>query len=158
MAFLGENFNANDMPQDSGGFDPVPAGEYSVKITEADVKTTKAGNGQYINCRLDVIGPSHQGRVIWAKLNIRNPNPKAEEIGRQQLGSIMRALGIGSLQDTDQLVGGEMLVKVSIREDEKWGAQNDVKSFKAIGGSRPPAVAGAAAQHAAASAPPWARK
>lgn len=155
MANLGETFRADDLPQDSGGFEPIPAGEYQVRISEADIKATKSGTGQYINMRLDVIGPTHSGRVVWAKLNIRNQNPKAEEIGRQQLGSVMRALGLSGLQDTDQLVGGMMTVKVSIREDEQWGAQNDVKAYKAIAGSQPPKPSASAP---AASAPPWARK
>lgn len=161
MANLGETFNADDMPAGGGDFDPLPAGEYQVRISEAGIQTTKAGTGQYIKMRLDVIGPTHAGRVIWSNLNIRNPNPKAEEIGRQQLGAIMRAIGVPSLTDTDQLVGGDLIVKVTIKEsDGQYGASNEVKGYKALSGSRPPAPAAAAPAAAApsSSTPPWARK
>lgn len=156
MANLGETFNANDLPESSGDFAPLPAGEYQVRIADASIQNTKAGTGQYIKLRLDVIGPTHSGRVLFSNLNIRNPNPKAEEIGRQQLGALMRACGLPSLTDTDQLVGGEVSVKVAVKEDEQYGSSNEVKAYKAIAGSAPPAPKAAAP--AAASAPPWARK
>ena len=159
MANLGESFNANDMPEGGGGdFAPIPAGEYQVSVNSANLNTTKAGNGQYIKLRLDVIGPTHAGRVLFANINIRNPNPKAEEIGRQQLGSIMRALGIASLTDTDQLVGGCLAVKVTVKSDD-YGEGNEVKAFKAIAGSAPPVPSAAPAPApAAGKAPPWAKK
>jgi len=161
MAFLNETFNANDLPEDNGGsFDPIPAGEYTVAISEAGLNDTKAGTGQYIKLRMDVTGPTHQGRVLFANINIRNPSPKAEEIGRQQLGSIMRAIGLGSLQDTDQLVGGQMAVKVVIQPgtDEYPDPKNEVKNFKAVSGSPAPAPQQAAPQQTAptgGATPPW---
>ena len=161
MANLGETFSAADLPQGNGGdFTPLPAGWYNVRISESGIATTKAGTGQYIKNRLDVIGPTHAGRVLFCNINIRNPSPKSEEIGRQQLGDILRALGIASLTDTDQLVGGVLSVKVTVKSDEQHGDGNDVKAFKAIEGSAPPMpVASApAAAKPAGSAPPWARK
>jgi len=162
MAYLNETFNANELPEDTGSFDPIPAGEYTVAISEATLNDTKAGTGQYIKLRMDVTGPTHQGRVLFANINIRNPNPKAEEIGRQQLGSIMRAIGLTSLQDTDQLIGGQMAVKVTIRpgNEQYPDPQNEVKGFKAISGSPAPAPtpqASAAQQSAPAGGkvPPW---
>jgi len=162
MANLGFNVNVNDLPEDTGGtFEPIPAGEYTVAISEAGLNDTKAGTGQYIKLRMDVTGPTHQGRVLFTNINIRNPNPKAEEIGRQQLGSIMRAIGLASLQDTDQLVGGQMSVKVVIKPgtDQYPDPQNEVKGFKAVSGSPAPAVsqtAPAAGQAPAGGAtPPW---
>ncbi len=159
MAFLGESFNASDMPE-SSGFDPLPAGEYNVSIASADLTNTKNGSGQYLKLRLDVVGPTHAGRVLFTNINIRNANQKAEEIGRQQLGQIMRAVGLPSLTDTDQLIGGQMAVKVTVKHDEQYGDGNEVKAFKAIGGSAAPrpAAGAAPAQPAAASAPPWARR
>lgn len=158
MAQLGYTVTQNDLPasENGGDFAPLPAGEYNVRIAEASIQDTKSGTGQYIKLRLDVTGPSHEGRVLFSNLNIKNDSQKAEEIGRQQLGDIMRATGLDSLSDTDQLVGGNMRVKVAIRKSEEWGDQNDVKAYKAITGSAAPAPAQAAPQQAAASGkPPW---
>lgn len=158
MAQLGYTVTTNDLPQDSGGdYSPLPAGDYQVRIVETSINTTKSGTGQYIKLRLDVTGPSHEGRVLFTNLNIKNDNQKAEEIGRQQLGAVMRAIGLDSIQDTDQLVGGAMTVKVAIRKSEEYGDQNDVKAFKAISGSKPPAPAASGQTEAAASKPPWAK-
>jgi hypothetical protein len=157
MAFLDQTFEADAMPVSEKSYEPLPAGWYTASITAAELKNTKAGTGQYIAIRYDIIGPSHQGRIVFGNLNIRNPNPKAEEIGRQQLGEVMRAIGIAKVQDTDELIGGQLSIKVDIRSSEQYGDQNEVKGFKAIAGSTPPApVAKAAASGKAA--PPWQKK
>jgi hypothetical protein len=157
MAFLDQTFEADAMPVSEKSYEPLPAGWYTASITAAELKNTKAGTGQYIAIRYDIIGPSHQGRIVFGNLNIRNPNPKAEEIGRQQLGEVMRAIGIAKVADTDELIGGQLSIKVDIRSSEQYGDQNEVKGFKAIAGSTPPApVAKAAASGKAA--PPWQKK
>lgn len=160
MAFLNETYDIDQLPQSSGSYDPLPAGWYSANITQAELMNTKAGNGQYIKIRYDITGPSHQGRVVFGNLNIKNPNPKAEEIGRQQLGEIMRAIGIPRVTDTDQLIGGNLQIKLDIRESEQYGAQNEVKGFKAIASSMAvaPAVKDAPAAASGKAAPPWAKK
>jgi hypothetical protein len=172
MAFLGQTFDANELPQGNGGnFEPLPEGSYNATVTQAELKPTNDGTGQYIKLRLDITGPSHQGRVVFGNLNIKNASAKTEEIGRQQLGDIMRAIGLAKVTDTDQLIGGSLNIKLSIRTartDEKTGktyeASNEVKAYRAINGGAAPtfqAAAPAAAPAAAApakAAPPWAKK
>lgn len=160
MASLGFTINQTDLPEDTGtgDFSPLPAGEYTVRIAEAGIQATKSGTGQYIKLRLDVTGPTHQGRVVFTNLNIQNASQKAEEIGRQQLGAVMRAINLPSLQDTDQLVGGELIVKLSVTKSEQYGDGNDVKAFKAISGSSAPMPSPASQPATAASGkPPWAK-
>jgi len=157
MAFLDQTFEADAMPVSEKSYEPLPAGWYTASITAAELKNTKAGTGQYIAIRYDIIGPTHQGRIVFGNLNIRNPNATAEGIGRQQLGEIMRAIGIAKVADTDELIGGQLSIKIAIKVSEQYGDQNEVKAFKAIAGSTPPApVAKAAASGKAA--PPWQKK
>ena len=164
MAFLNEAFDVNELPQGTGGgdFSPLPAGWYTVTITQAELKDTKAGNGQYIKLRYDVTGPTHQGRVVFGNLNIKNPNPKAEEIGRQHLGDIMRAIGLAKVTDTDQLIGNSLSIKLEVKESEQYGASNEVKGFKSVSGSAAPVAASMPAAGASAATakavPPWAKK
>lgn len=153
MAKLGQTFVADEMPKSERDFSPLPDGWYAVTVSEADVKATKAGTGSYIKMRLDVTGPTHQGRVVFTNINIRNPNAKAEEIGQQQLGELMRAVGLPRLEDTDQLIGRSFSVKLVTRSSEQYGDQNEVKAYKAVGGA--PAASAPAA--AATKSPPWAR-
>ena len=162
MAFLNEAFDVNELPVSDNNYDPVPEGWYNVRITEATIKATKKGDGQYISVRYDIIGPAHQGRVVFGMINIKNANPKAEEIGRQQLGNLMRAIGLTRVTDTDQLINGELQVKLSIKRDEEYGDKNEVKSFKAVsGGVLPQTSAPSTPQQSApasASTPPWAKR
>ena len=157
MAFLDQTFSADDMPVSEKSYEPLPAGWYTASITAAELKNTKAGTGQYIAIRYDIIGPTHQGRIVFGNLNIRNPNATAEGIGRQQLGEIMRAIGIAKVQDTDELIGGQLSIKIAIKVSEQYGDQNEVRAFKAIAGSTPPAPAVKAAASGKA-APPWQKK
>lgn len=135
---LNQTFNAADLPQ-SQSYELLPDGWYTATITKAEVAATKDGTGQYIKLRYDITGPSHQGRVVFGNLNIRNQSVKAEEIGRQQLGEVMRSIGLATLSDSDQLIGGTLQIKVATRPaDGKYEAQNEVKGFKAAGGSVAP--------------------
>jgi len=137
MANLGFNVNVNDLPQESNSFEPLPAGDYGVTISGAEIAATKSGTGQYIKLKMTVTGPTHQGRIVFSNLNIKNDSQKAEEIGRQQLGAIMRAIGLPSIQDTDQLIGGSLIVKLKIVKSEEYGDKNEVSAYKAATGSAP---------------------
>jgi hypothetical protein len=157
MARLDQTYVADDLPKSDRNFEPLPAGWYAATISEADIKKTKAGTGSYIKMRLDVTGPSHQGRVLFSNINLRNPNPKAEEIGAQQLGELMRAVGLPRLEDTDQLVGRAVSVKVTVKESEQYGTQNEVKAYKSASGAAA-APTTTTATSAAAKTPPWGKK
>lgn len=169
MAFLDEVFDINALPEGGNSFDPIPAGWYEAKITGAELKTTKAGTGKYIAVRYDIIGPTHEGRVVFGNLNIRNPSQKAEEIGRQQLGDIMRAIGLSRVQDTDELIGGRLMINLAVTQaTEQYGAGNDIKGYRAADGAgspapqqHAPAASAAPAQQqqpAAQSSAPWAKR
>ena len=159
MANLGQTFSTDTLPQgDSGEYKAIPAGWYDVTITEAGLNDTKSGTGQYIKLRYDITGPTHEGRVIFGNLNIRNQNPKAEAIGQQQLGDVMRAIGLASLNDTDQLVGGRLKIKVKVIRDQEYGDEdgnkNEVSGWKAPEGG----VAPKPESKPADNTPPWLRK
>jgi len=160
MAFLDEEFSVDTLPKGTSNFEPLPEGWYNATITGAEVKETKAGDGKYIACKYTVTGPSHQGRVVFGNLNIKNASTKAEEIGRQQLGEIMRAIGLGKVSDTDQLIGGNLGIKLTVRTGEYAG--NEIKGFRALNGAAPAAAVPfksvAPSATPAKAAPPWAKK
>jgi len=159
MAFLTESFDVDSLPKSERNFDPLPDGWYTASITGAEIKKTKAGTGEYIAVRYDITGPTHQGRVIFANLNIKNPNPKAEEIGRMELGNLMRAIGLSRVTDTDQLIGGTLSIKITISKSEQYGDGNEVKGYKSVAGSVAISPSVSTTPVAAAkSAPPWANR
>ena len=159
MSFIDFDLNDEEYTSGDNDFEPLPAGWYTAKIASAEVTATKAGTGSYIKMRFDVTGPTHQGRVVFANININNPNPTAEKIGRGQLRAMRDAMGMGELKDTDQLVGGDLQIKLTVKKDETYGDGNDVKAFKAIGGgSSTPKPAATSNAAPANGNPPWASK
>ena len=161
MAFLEQTFSVEDLPVSiNNNFEPLPEGWYTAAISGAEIKTTKAGNGQYINVKYTILGPTHQGRVVFGMINIKNPNPQTEEIGRQQLGEIMRAIGLAKVSDTDQLIGGNLSIKLKITPaNGNYDASNSVSGFKASGNGIALAPKATSIPPADGKAPPpWATK
>jgi len=171
MANLGQTYDADSLPTGTGSYEPLPEGMYDARITEAGLQTTAAGTGRYIKLRFDILGPTGAGRAVFTNLNVENPSAKAEEIGRQQLGDLMRALGLKKVNDTDQLLNGQLQVKLGIRPERTdpvngrtYAASNEVRGYKGYGGAPALAVVNAKAQAPAPApaaprvAPPWAKK
>ena len=160
MAFLDQEYNVDDLPV-GGDYDLIPAGWYQAMIQGADVCATKTGSGQYIKLKLSIIAPTHQGRVVFANLNIKNASAAAEDIGRKQLGDVLRAIGVHGLRDTEQLINGNLMIKMAIKEAQNgYDAQNEVKGYKAVEGiaQSMPKAAQPAAQETGKTTPPWAKK
>lgn len=128
---LDEVFTLDSVPAPTTSYDAIPAGLYEATIANAEIKDSKSG-GKYINVRYDITGPSHAGRVVFGMITISNANPKAEEVGRQQLGELIRAIGLDKLSDTDQLIGGSLIIKVTVENSEQYGSQNRVSGFRPI--------------------------
>lgn len=77
MAFLNKTFTAAELPQSDSSFDPLPAGWYQVSIGGAELRATKSGTGKYIAVRYDVLGPTHQGRVVFWQPEHYQPEPQS---------------------------------------------------------------------------------
>lgn len=150
MARLDEVFTLDSVPAQTTSYDAIPAGMYEASISNAEIKDSKSG-GKYINVRYDITGPSHSGRVVFGMITISNANPKAEEIGRQQLGELIRCIGLDKLADTDQLIGGKLIVKITVENSEQYGEQNRVAGFR-------PVKSGSPSAEAKTNTPPWQRK
>ena len=148
---LDEVFTLDSVPASTTNYDALPAGLYEATIANAEIKDSKSG-GKYINVRYDITGPSHAGRVVFGMITIANANPKAEEVGRQQLGDLIRAIGLDKLADTDQLIGGQLIIKLDVETSEQYGEQNRVRGF------RPANKASKTAAAATTNTPPWAKK
>ena len=93
-------------------------------------------------------------------INIVNKSPKAEEIAHAQLGSLMKAVGIEHMEDSDELVGRTCKVKVAIDSSPGFDPKNVVKSYKADGTSAaahktPASVTVPVSGGTTKSAPPW---
>lgn len=169
MAFLGETFSTDSLPVSERSFDLIPDGWYNATITKAELNDTKAGTGKKIDMRYDITGPTHQGRVVFGCINIRNQSKKAESIGLQQLGEHMRAVGLVNLDNSDEFIGGNLCIKIKIKQPTDQdiangygNPRNEIDGVRSVSGAMPKVNAPAAPAAPAptsqpgGSKPPWA--
>jgi hypothetical protein len=129
MASL-NNFNAAEVSP-GNDFEPIPAGRYNVIITDSEMVTTKAGDGEYLKLTFKVLEGDHVGRLIWTNLNLDNPNPKAVEIAQRELSAICRAVDVMTPEDSTELHGIPLSGMVKIRKGtDGYADQNTISGFK----------------------------
>lgn len=110
----------------------LPTGQYTVQIEKAEVKKTKAGDGEYLNVQMKVISQYYNGGVLFHMFNLRNPNEIAQNIGRSELKTLMGLVSVGDLNAAgpNDLVGKVIDVKTAVKVD-RYGERAVVKKFLA---------------------------
>jgi hypothetical protein len=151
------NFNRKNAPESTSSFDLIPDGFYRAEIVASEMKQTKAGTGSYISLRFKLDGnPKFDGRQLFCNLNIDNPNPKAVEIAQRQLADIMECCGVQEVEDSEELHGKPMLIKVRTRKGNgQYDDQNEIKGFKPVN-SGAPAASTTSTAAPAGNKPSWA--
>jgi hypothetical protein len=116
-------------------FDPLPAGDYPVIISESETRLTKDGSGQYLQIKLEVQGGEFAGRTLFDRLNLWNNNRQAQEIAQRTLSQICHAVGVLQVTDSQQLHNKPLIASVKIRQAQgSYEASNEIKGYKAGGG------------------------
>lgn len=127
------NFDASQVQPDSGVQDPVPAGWYNTVIDQSELKPTKDATGHYLEIRHNIIDGAHAGKKIYGRLNLRNANPTAQEIGYKQLSAVCHAVGVLQVQNSAQLHNIPLKIKVKLRAASgDYEASNEIVSWKNI--------------------------
>lgn len=127
------NFDAATAPAPTAPreFGPLPAGDYTMIISAASIKPTKAGTGEYLEAVMEVVEGPSAGRKHWERFNVSNPNKQAEDIARAALGNLCEALGLSTITDTDQLCDQMFVAKMGI--DKKDPTRNRVLAYVSAG-------------------------
>ena len=92
-------FNANEV-EPSASFEALPAGKYLAAITDSEMKPTKNGSGSYLQLTFTILEGDCKGRVVWARLNLVNPNQTAVKIAQSELSAVCRAAGVMTPKDS----------------------------------------------------------
>jgi hypothetical protein len=146
-------FDANQVEPNSG-FDPVPASKYPAVITESEMKPNKAGTGQYLQLTFQIIDGELKGRLLWARLNLDNPNATAVQIARADLSAICRAVGVLAPNDSVDLHNLPLVIDVRCKKRADTGEiANEIKGYAKKDSPPPPTGPAPAAN----STPPWKR-
>ena len=166
MALLNLNFTQQEVAsaQSDNYGAPIPAGNYTAEITRSEVKQTKDGRGSYLSLSFKIIEGEFAGRLIFQNITLTNANATAQTIGREQMAQLAGACGILSLQDSEQLHGIPVGIRVAVETDKtgQYEPRNTIKKFFPLGSPmHNTAPQGFAPQSTPTTAPqsnPWARQ
>jgi hypothetical protein len=163
-----------DAPRGTEEFSPPPKGVYEVAVHSAKRLPTKAG-GKRVSMRFDIVGPTHQGRVVFMHFNISNPPGKVyeksdpAEIGGRQLTQVLESAGVSDWQLGPEHTNGEREVigvagkrlRLSLDVEKREGYEPQSKFLRALPSANAmpiPIVASAATAPAQRSnKDPWSR-
>lgn len=148
-------FDANQV-EPSSDFDPLPAGKYLAVITDSEMKPTKSGAGQYLQLTFEILEGPHKGRMLWARLNLDNPNATAVTIARAELSAVCRAVGVLAPKDSVELHNLPLVIHVKCKKrDDTGDLTNEVKGYSARTAAPPPPAT--TRQPVTNGSPPWKR-
>lgn len=146
-------FNATEV-EPTSSFEPIPAGKYLAAITESEMKPTKNGSGSYLQMTFTIIEGEFKNRVLWARLNLNNPNATAVKIARSELSAICHAVGVMQPRDSVELHNLPLVIAVKLKKREDTGElTNEIKGYE------PKAASAGQSQQApvTSNTPPWKR-
>ena len=125
-----DGFNAHDVEPNTA-FEPIPAGKYLAAITASETKPTKSGGGSYLELTLSILEGDYQGRQLWARLNLDNPNATAVKIARGDLSAICRAVNVMQPKDSTDLHNLPLVVNVKLKKRvDNDELTNEIRGFE----------------------------
>lgn len=161
-----EGFDASTV-EPQKGFTPIEPGRYPAIIKDSAFKPTKDGTGEYLQLTFEIIGEKHNGRLLWARLNLKNKSDEAVRIAQAELSAICRAVGVLRPSDSSQLQNIPLQIDVKF-EKHKEGEEprNKIAGYHPAQGaahSAPEVAKGimqqtTAASTASSNAPAWLKK
>ena len=144
------NFNASEV-EPAQEFSVIPAGRYEAVVVASDVKPTKAGTGHYLELTFQIIEGEHNGRRLWARLNLENANETAVKIARGELSAICRAVGVLQPKDSSELHDRPLVISVKTRKRKDDGElENVIRGYSKKETAAKPV-------QATTDSPPWRR-
>lgn len=153
MSDLGGTFDS-DKIDPAAPMVPLTSGWYAMRIKASEIKNSKANEkNRYLQFDLEIdenYHPELKGRMCWARLNLWNSNVQAADIAQRELSAVCRAVGVPKVNDSEQLHGRTMSVRIAFRPAKgDFGEGNEVKGFAPLadhfgGTAKAPAAAGAA--------------
>lgn len=128
-------FDANKVEPNTV-FEALPAGDYVVAIVGSELEKTKAGTGDRLELKLQIVDGTFRGRVLFDGLNVRNPSAQAQQIAQATLSAICRAVGVMTPKDSAELHNKPLIAKVVV-ENYQGELKNKVKGYKPVTRSEP---------------------
>jgi hypothetical protein len=145
-----DGFDANQVDP-APDFEPIPDGKYVAAIIESEEKPTKAGTGYYLELIFQILEGVFKGRLLWDRLNLKNPNNQAVQIAQAELSAICHAVGVMRPNESCELHNLPLVIHVKRKKRQDTGEiVNEIRGYSK---KEPPGPAGTAID----STPPWRR-
>lgn len=116
--------------------DVLPAGEYEVLIDSVEDKETKAGTGRYLEITFIVTSGRFKNFTVKDRINYRNQNTQAEEIGYRSLKKLAKVIfGRDDVQwGPDAIIGKKIGIKTTTKEGANGYTNVEIKNYIALTG------------------------
>lgn len=139
MAKLPGAFNAEEVGE-MNSFDPIPKGDYRFRIKDTDRKENSKATGFVYKFIFEVMEGDHKGRLVFANLNLEHESPQTVEMAEKELGAIVKACGMVTIDDTEELHGEELMATVAFKKGNANHSDSNVirKYFPCKDVARPP--------------------
>lgn len=133
--------NFTDKEAESKALDPIPRGEYHVKITDIELATcgpnSKNAGKPYWKVQYTVQEGTFEGRKVWTNVMLFTG-------ALYSLAQMMKALGFDiqsgefTLPDPDTLIGQDLVIRVIVKPaTDEYDARNEVKNHKPFDAKTP---------------------
>lgn len=112
----------------SSGFEVLPEGIYEGEVKKVELKTNKAGDGQYLNFEWEVIDEEGKAKKVW---DIASLKPQA----LWKLKSVLDAFGMqadGSVElEPEDFVGqqAQLKLKIDTYQGKEKNVIEEIKGF-----------------------------
>jgi hypothetical protein len=133
------NFDATQIPPDTGAPGGLPPGRYPVVISETEAKPVKSGDGGMLQITFKVTQGPHVGQTQRVYINLWHNNPQTAEIAAKQFSAICHVTGQFRVQATEQLMNIPLQIEVGPQRDNP--VYSEVKGYFDANGN-PPGKAG----------------
>jgi len=129
----------DDIPE-QGAYEPIPAGDYLVEVTEGDATEDHAEGSTTIKFGYTIIDGPFTGRTLRSNHCVEHPDAQRKEIGWVTLKQMSRAVDLLSPSgDTDEYLGRQCNVRVSCDVSKANGkTYSNIKTWWSLSSQAPP--------------------
>jgi len=138
MAKLPSSFTSEGKG-DMNDFTTIPAGKYTAAIAKSAYKQNSKKTGHYLSLQFKILEGEFKDRVVFANMNLDNPNGETVEIAEKELATLTKACGKVSIDDSEELHGIPVMIKVIVKPATANQAEkNEIKFYEPAKGYKKP--------------------
>lgn len=119
-------------------FEPLPAGEYTVMITETEEKqngpNSKDPSGSQLVLKMQIVEGHYKDRILFDRLNLNNVSEQTRDIAYKTLNEILMALepvrGSLKIENSSEIQAIPLNVKIRVKAaDGNFPAGNVIDKY-----------------------------